>query len=496
MRFLALLSFGVLAPFAAPLAAQTVADHPRVREAVTVVETWLDAQRAYENIPGLSAALVYDQELIWAGATGLADPDTGAPATPQTAYSICSISKLFTAIGVMQLRDVGRLRLDDRVADLLPWFDIREAYEGAPPVTVRGVLTHSAGLPRESDFPYWVEPFDFPTREQVVERLGQQEMLYPADRYYQYSNLGLALAGEIVAEVSGTPYGEYVRSNILEPVGMTATWPEIADYPNPERLAAGYSATRRDGTRKRMPPFAVEGIAPAAGFASTVEDLARFASWQFRVLETGGDEVLGANTLREMQRVHWLDPGWGATRGLGFGVYRDYGVTSVGHYGLCPGYYSAIRLQVPSRLAAIVMMNAIAVSPSALAVEAIRLIGPAVEQAIQDGHAAREETLPPDDEPAVLPVEFKRFIGSYDENPWGGEAAVVAWEAGLAILWLPTMSPVDGLTPIEHVAGNTFRRIRADGELGETYEFVEDQDGQVVGMRYHSNTYPRLEVEW
>ena len=495
MRFLTLLSFGLIAPFATPLSGQTVADHPRVREAVVVVETWLDAQRAYENIPGISAALVHDQELIWAGASGLADPVSGEAATPQTAYSICSISKLFTAIGVMQLRDEGRLRLDDRVADLLPWFDIREAYEGAPPVTVRGVLTHSAGLPRESDFPYWVEPFDFPTREQVVERLGEQEMLYPADRYYQYSNLGLALAGEIVAEVSGTPYGEYVRSHILDPVGMTATWPEIADYPYPERLAAGYSATRRDGTRKRMPPFAAEGIAPAAGFASTVEDLARFASWQFRVLETGGDEVLAGNTLREMQRVHWLDPGWQTTRGLGFGVYRSDGITYVGHYGLCPGYRSALRMHVPSQLAAIVMMNAIALSPAALSQEAIQIIGPAVQEAVEDGRAAREGTAPSDYQPAILPPEFRRFIGSYDENPWGGEAAVVSWEAGLAILWLPTMSPADGLTALKHVDGNTFRRIRDDGELGETYEFVEDDDRQVIGMRYHSNTYPRLDVE-
>jgi len=495
MRLPYLFSFGLVAVVATPLSGQTVADHPRVREAVAVVETWLDAQRAYENIPGISAALVHDQELIWAGATGLADPESGAPATPQTAYSICSISKLFTAIGVMQLRDEGRLRLDDRVTDLLPWFDIREAYEGAPSVTVRGILTHSAGLPRESDFPYWVEPFDFPTREQVVERLGEQEMLYPADRYYQYSNLGLTLAGEIVAEVSGTPYGEYVRSHILDPVGMTATWPEIAEYPHPERLAAGYSATRRDGTRKRMPPFAVEGVVPAAGFASTVEDLARFASWQFRVIETGGDEVLGANTLREMQRVHWLDPGWQTTRGLGFGIYRSDGVTYVGHYGLCPGYYSALRMHVPSQLAAIVMMNAIALSPAALSQEAIQIIGPAVEQAIDDGRAAQQGTLRSDYEPALLPPEFERFIGSYDENPWGGEAAVVAWEAGLAILWLPTMSPVDGLTPLEHAEGNRFRRIRDDGELGETYEFVEDDNGQVVGLRYHSNTYPRLDVE-
>ncbi|MBT8479506.1 MAG: serine hydrolase [Gemmatimonadetes bacterium] len=476
----------------APLSAQPVADHPRVREAIDVIDIWLDAQRAYESIPGISAALVHDQELIWAGATGVADPESGAAATVRTAYSICSISKLFTAIGVMQLRDGGRLRLDDRLGDILPWYDIQETYEGAPPVTVRGVLTHSSGLPRESDYPYWIEPFDFPTRDQVEQRLGEQRMLYPADRYYQYSNLGLALAGEIIDELSEIAYGDYIRSQILDPLGMSDTWPEIAEYPFPERLAAGYSATRRDGTRRRMPGFAAEGIAPAAGFASTVEDLARFVSWQFRVLETGGDEVLSANTLREMQRVQWLDPDWQNTRGLGFGVYRDDGVTYVGHNGLCPGYRSSIRMHLPSRLAAIVMLNAIALSPSALAIEALDLIGPAVDETIDERLAMQDGMLAADYEPATLPPEFERYIGSYDESPWGGEAAVVAWNAGLAILWLPTMSPSDELTPLEHVGGNTFRRIREDGALGEAYEFVEDVDGQVVGMRYHSNTYPRM----
>ena len=85
-------------------------------------------------------------------------------------------------------------------------------------------------------------------------------------------------------------------------------------------------------------------------------------------------------------------------------------------------------------------------------------------------------------------------MGSYDENPWGGESAVVPWEGGLAILWLPTMNPSDELTPLEHIGGSTFRRIRDDGELGEAYEFVEDAGGAVVGMRYHSNTYPRMDL--
>ncbi len=476
----------VLAPQAP---AQSVADHPRVAEAVNLVRTWLDAQRAYEGVPGLSAALVHDQEVIWTGASGYADPELGTPASPRTAYSICSVSKLFTAIGVMQLRDRGRLRLDDPVSGLLPWYEIRDSYEGSPPVTVEGILTHSSGLPRESDHAYWVDPFDFPTREEVRDGLRGQEMLYPSDRYYQYSNLGLALAGEIVSEVSGLPYEAYIRQNILDPLEMDDTWPDIGEYPDPDRLAVGYGFTRRDGSRNRMPRFAVEGIAPAAGFASTVEDLARFAAWQFRVLDSADDPVLSGNTLREMQRVHWLDPDWETTRGLGFGVYRHEGETYVGHNGLCPGFESAIRVHHPSELAAVVMLNAIGLSPAALATEMIRVLEPAVGRAIAD--LGRDDFDPSTME--RTPDQLLRFVGAYDEDPWGGESAVLPWEGGLAIVWLPTMDPLGSLTPLEHVEGNTFRRTRDDGEPGETYVFIEDEDGGITGLHYHSNTYPRID---
>ncbi len=473
--------------------AQSVADHPRVREATGLIETWLDAQRAYQRVPGVSAAVVYDQEVIWSGASGFADPEAGTPATTTTAYSICSISKLFTSIGIMQLRDAGELRLDDRVGDLIPWFDIQVSYDGSPPVTVEGILTHSSGLPRESDFAYWIDPFDFPTREQVVRRLREQEMLYPADRYYQYSNLGLTLAGEIVAEVSGESFVDYMRSRILDPIGMSDTWPDIGEYPFPDRLAAGYSAPRRDGTRARLPTFAPEGISPAAGFASTAEDLARFASWQFRVLDPGGDPVLRGNTLREMQRVHWMDPDWKTTRGLGFGVYRSEGETYVGHSGSCPGFETTIQLYTPDRTAAVVMMNSNGVNPSAIALEMLRIVATAAPEAVHESEAEAQEPARAPDLAAEMPEEFQRFVGAYDETPWGGESAVLPWKGGLAILWLPTMSPLDDLTLLKHVEGNLFRRIRDDGEPGETYEFVDDESGQVTGLRYHSNTYPRID---
>ena len=85
------------------------------------------------------------------------------------------------------------------MSSVLPWFQPENTFPGGPPVTVEGLLTHSSGIPRESDHPYWTAPFDFPTHDEVVEGITNQETLYPAWKYFQYSNLGLTLVGEIVA---------------------------------------------------------------------------------------------------------------------------------------------------------------------------------------------------------------------------------------------------------------------------------------------------------
>ena len=200
-------------------------------------------------------------------------------------YSICSISKLFTTVSAMQLREEGKFRLDDPVSALLPWFELDNSFADAPTVTVEGLMTHSAGLPRESDYPYWTAPFDFPSHDQIVSQIANQETLYPAWQYFQYSNLGVTLVGEIVATLSGQSYDDYVREHVLEPLQMFSTTPEIGEVQGTDKLATGYGFTRRGGGREKVEPFEGRGIAPAMGFASTVEDLAKFASWQFRLLK-------------------------------------------------------------------------------------------------------------------------------------------------------------------------------------------------------------------
>ena len=447
-------------------------------EALKLIDIWLEAQRDYEQLPGMSAAIIENQEVIFARGYGLADLEKKAKATPETIYSICSISKLFTAVAIMQLRDAGKLRLDDEISDHLPWFNIKQQYPDSGTITIRSLLTHSSGLPRESDYPYWSKPdFHFPTREQLKEKLGQQKTLYPPSTYFQYSNLGIALLGEIVAQISGMSYDDYINEKILKPLGMKDTRPYLPKELWRGQLATGYSSLTRHGTREMLPFFQTEGIKPAAGFSSTVLDLAKFASWQFRLLEKGGEEVLKAPTLREMHRVHWLDPDWKTSWGLGFEVYQMDGKTVVGHGGSCPGYRSNLMIDPGRKQAFVVMINASGTQPDKYARGMREILKKAVSE--------KEGT-------ATSSLNLEDYAGYYDAQPWWGETVVLPWRGKLAMVSLPSDNPAQGLTLFKQIEKDIFRRIRDDETLGEEVIFERDKSGKVIRFIRHSNYYPKI----
>lgn len=461
---------------AATVSPDALARDPRVVQALRLLEAWADRETVEKRLPGVSMAVVHDQQLLWSRGFGYAHLEPRVAARADTMYSICSISKLFTSIAVMQQRDAGKLDLDDPVARHLPWFSIRGAEAGSPPVTLRGILTHSSGLPRESDFPYWTGPaYAFPTRDQLIGRVGEQEMLYRSNLHYQYSNLGLSLAGEIVAATSGAPYAEYVRTRVLGPIGLADTETEHLDEHRGGRLASGYTAPRRDGSRERVPPYEVRGIAPAAGFTSTAEDLGRFASWQFRVLAGEGDAVLDADTLREMQRVQWMDPDWKNSRGLGFGIWRSGERTFVGHGGYCPGYQSQLLLQPETKLATVFMTNSNGIDSRGFAQTAYDIVAPAVKQALENPGGAKPH------DPALA-----RYTGRYD-NWLAGESWIIPWDDGLALIDLPSGRPASDLIRLRPVGEHRFRSIRDDGSLGEEVRFEVAADGTPVRVWRHSN---------
>jgi CubicO group peptidase (beta-lactamase class C family) len=157
-KWLSLLSVVMLC-IPTPANSDALANDPRVASAIRLLEVWVETQLAYEAIPGISMGIVHDQDLIWSRGFGYANPDEGLEASPTTMYSICSISKLFTSISVMQLRDQGKLRLDDPVGKHLSWFNIQDTYPDAPEVTIQGLLTHTtwsaALLPRPDSPRRW-----------------------------------------------------------------------------------------------------------------------------------------------------------------------------------------------------------------------------------------------------------------------------------------------------------------------------------------------------
>lgn len=449
-------------------------------EAFQLIEVWLEAQKDFDQLPGLTAIVVEDQEVLWSGAVGMANKEQNVKADENTICSICSISKLFTSVAIMKLYDEGKIRLDDKVSDHLPAYDLKQKYPGSGPITIRALMTHSSGLPREAAYPYWTGPdFPFPTKDEIDSKLKDQETLYPASTYFQYSNLGLTLLGEIVEEISGMSYDDYVQQNILSPLGLSNTRSTLPEKLYGDELAIGYTAIDREGKRNKLKLFQANGIGPAAGFSSTVGDLGKFASWQFRLRDSSNVEILKPSTLKNMQRVHWTNPDWSTTWGLGFSVYKGSDDdTWVGHGGSCPGYRSTLQLNLKTKRAFSVMINANGTNPNKYS-KGMNAIMNKMGVAKKDLKKEASEKL-------------KEYVGYYDSSPWWGESYISTFNGKLVSLDLPSESPEKSITFFKHIEGDVFRRIRKDKTLGETLTFLRDQDGTITKIERHGNYSTRI----
>ena len=447
-------------------------------EAFKLINIWLEAQKDYEQLPGISVAVVKDQETLWTGAYGKSNIESDINTSVTTRCSICSISKLFTSVAIMRLYDEGKLRLDDELADLLPSFKLKQQYKDSGPITVRSLLTHSSGLPRQSDVPYWTGPeFAFPTISEMQSALENQETLYPASSNFQYSNLAMSLLGQVVSELSGMSFEDYVTKHILNPLELNATKPDMPKDLYGKELALGYSALNRNLQRQKVALYEPNGITPAAGFSSNVLDLAKFASWQFRLRASKESEILKPATLRNMHNVHWTNPDFSTTWGLGFSVYKGSdGSKWVGHGGSCPGYRSSLSINLKSKMAYAVMINASGTNPGKYARQIHQVL-------------SKTEKIETKDDSKV---NLDDYVGFYNEQPWGSEGYVGTWNGKLVSISLPTNDLVQSMTFFKHIEGDTFKRVKSNGELAEQTVFERDKYGKVFRAKTHQNYSEKL----
>jgi RNA polymerase sigma-70 factor (ECF subfamily) len=430
--------------------------------------------------PGVAAGVVLGDELAWAAGAGSADTGARVPSSPGTLYRIASITKTFTGTALMQLRDAGRLDLDDPAVKYLP--ELRGAvspFAAIEAVTIRRMLSHESGLAAEPPGTDWAVPAYQGDPRLTLARPGDIVLMLPPNAQHKYSDLAYQLLGEIVTRVSGIPYPRYIRELILDPLGMSATGFEPLDGPLLSRRATGYS--KRLFSDELDPEPAFPPVWAEGGLWSCVQDLARWISFQLRA-HTGlpaDTPVLAAASMREMHKPRYLaDDDWLSAWGISWFADRRDGVSWIGHSGGIPGFTTSVRFDPRQQVGAIVLHNGpgfTAELARELAVTACRLAGPA-----------------PSATPAPAPARYRPLLGLYTRTGLGGGVLSLEWRAGKLAFLIPE-APSWQLVLEPTSNPDVFITGPGTDLSGENVIFRRDDDGRVLSVLLVQGTYLRLD---
>lgn len=290
------------------------------------------AQREH-RLPSVTAAVIRDGRRVWASGVGTLDGrDGGEPATPATQYRIASLTKTLVAAGVLKLRDAGKLRLREPVNKYLE-------LPGLGDVTIAELLSHTGGVQAETDGPWWERSAGIDW-ETLAGQVGQR---FEAGVRHHYSNVGYAVLGRVITEVTGLDWFRFLQTEFLTPLGMNRT---TLDASSP--AAAGLAVHPYADLLLEEPAHDARAMAPAGQLWSTVEDLARWASF----LAGGTRGLLDAGTVAEMAVPRTVQdlPGaaWTMGHGLGVQLWNLDGRRYLGHTGSIPGFVAIMMIEPSS----------------------------------------------------------------------------------------------------------------------------------------------------
>jgi CubicO group peptidase (beta-lactamase class C family) len=354
MKFASCLAALAAFCLAAPAAAQTEAQKAALAGIDPLFETFMREQ----NIPGLVYGVVAGGELAYVRALGVQDVETKAPVTPDTVFRIASMSKNFTALAALKLRDEGRLSLDAPAERYVPELKaLKYPTTDSPRITVRDLLSHTGGF--VTDDPWGDRHLDM--AEQDFSRFVAAGV--PFSRTpgtgFEYSNFGYALAGRVVSNVSGMNYADYIGARFLAPLRMTSTTYDLGKAPT-GRLARGYRW--EDGRWKPEPALGPGAFGAMGGLLTSAHDYARYMAWELAAWpprDGAEDKILNRASIREIARpqtyaaVQRRPDAEGCDRAASYGMgtipYSDCVLgRHFGHSGGLPGYGSNV-LMLPER---------------------------------------------------------------------------------------------------------------------------------------------------
>jgi D-alanyl-D-alanine carboxypeptidase len=432
-----------------------------VAQALPLLDAWAAHSLMQQRIPSVALTVVHGDRPVWTKAFGYAELSEKTAATPQTLYRIGSVTKTFTALAILQLREDGKLRLDDRVRDHITTTAIQARNTGVLDVTIRELLTHSSGLQRDLPGTWWTQP-SFPA--QLPDHFSAT---YPSSTEWKYSNVGYALLGEVIAAASGEPWARYVERRILEPLGMAnsaATAP-----PDEARLATGYS--RPTPGEPHVPAARADhgAVNPAGGMVSTIEDMGRYLAFHMG----SGGSVLGSKSLREMHRPQWLLDDWQTAWGLGMRVRRVDGRVRVGHPGTTPGFAAIMEFIPELKLGVAVLTNADDGNPASYCDYALQLLAPIVAR--ETARAA-----------PALAEDAERYCGHYRSENGNATMLVSVLDDLLTLVAPGAPNPYAARVILERTPELHTFIMRSGGAfatlpVGERLTFSTGAGGEVTG---------------
>jgi len=332
----------------------------KIKKTFPIIDSIYERLARDNHFPGIAFGLVVDGKLVHTGNYGYTDIEKKIPVTSSSLFRIASMSKSFTAMAILKLRDEGKLNLDDPAYKYIPELkNLKYPTADAPPITIRHLLTHGAGFPEDNP---WGDRQLADSDKEFMEFIKKQIIFSnPPGVAYEYSNLGFALLGKIITKVSGKRYQDYIRENIWKPLGMkTSEW----EYGNiaADKLAHGYRWLNEKWNEETLLHDTPDGSWGAMGsMISSIEEFGNYmalhlSAWPPR--NTPDNGPVKRSSVREMHhpwRVMGFNPNYkfpgGRTCGIataycyGLAWIRDCdGRVYVDHSGGLPGFGSQWRI--------------------------------------------------------------------------------------------------------------------------------------------------------
>lgn len=455
------------------------------------------AMRDWE-IPGMAAAIVQNDSVVYARGFGVCTMGKDDPVDVHTLFAIASLSKAFTSASLAMLVDQGRIAWDDKVTQYIPHFQMHDPY-ATREMTIRDLLSHRSGLHTYGGDLIWYGTNY--SREEVIRRVRHLKPRFSFRANYGYQNIMFLAAGEIIPAVTGRSWDEFVRDSLLLPLGMTETNTSVKRLSGRSNVATPH--THHKGKLITVPYRDVDNVGGAAAVNSNVHDLSRWLRMWLRDDATSGAGRLSASAKHELWSPQTVVPlSQSALRtipsrhfnasGLGWFTFDYHGRKVLTHGGGMDGMISRIVLVPEMRLGFIILTNSINSLPTSLMYRILDAFfanperdwnGEALarkaegERKEQEAHAKAERERAKNTKPSLA---LSGYTGSYWSEMYG-DVRVELERGKLVVRFVPTATYVADLT---HWHYDTFEIEMRDPTLPTGMAtFVLDAAGKPSELR-------------